>query len=470
METLIANLTGKARRRHHEGREYVVAPMTLIVPGVLNGTQGPLLYPAEEIAKSVSVWEGVPLTLGHPTKEGSPVSANDPVATRLGHISKPRINNSNLVAEGWFDLQVLQQSNSQILNDLDQGKPVELSTGLFTDNEDSVGTTEKGIPYEAIARNYRPDHLAILSDQVGACSIKDGCGVLVNTGGNLLGFTKSTNGHIHGVNVSRGGDGVAARANDHLHLIDNFRVKQVDGHTHKLDRDSLVDSGVRNKDTKLNTRETDMSKKKLVDGLIGNACCWDEDDREMLEGLTENRLEAMTKDAAKHEQHELVANAAKKGFTDPGGDTHVWNEKTKEWDTKAKDPVKNEETPGVGELEVKPAPKKAPTASEWLAEAPPEVQSVVRNAMASEIREKDHLIEQMTANVADEDKEVVINQLKTEPLEKLRTLMVLAPKPKEEPAQNLYFGSPASVSTRNSDIDQDDILPLPTMEPEKQAV
>lgn len=466
METLTANLIGKATRRHFQGHEYVVAPATLIVPGVLNGSQGALLYPAEEIAKSMSAWEGVPLMLGHPTKDDSLVTADG--LPSLGYVSKPRIHNGNLVVDSWFDLQVLQQSHGKLLDDLNQGKPVELSTGLFTDNEDSPGVADDGTEYKAIARNYRPDHLAILSDEVGACSIKDGCGVLINAGGNLLGFTGSTNGHMHGVNVSGGGDGVAARANDHLHLIDNFRVKQVDGHTHKLDRDSLVDSGVRNQDIKLNSKESDMDKKKLVDGLIGNACCWTEDDREMLEGLTENRLQAMTEDAAKHEQHELVANAAKKGFTDPGGDTHVWNEKTNKWDTKTKekDPVENEKHPD----KKKPPIKKAPTANEWLAEAPPEVQSVVRNAMASEAREKEHLIEQMTANVAEEDKETVVNQLKTEPLEKLRTLMVLAPKPKEEPTQNLYFGSPASASVRNKDFDEDDILPLPTMEPEKQAV
>jgi hypothetical protein len=32
-----------------------------------------------------------------------------------------------------------------------------------------------------VARNYRPDHLAVLPDQRGACSLTDGCGVMVNT-------------------------------------------------------------------------------------------------------------------------------------------------------------------------------------------------------------------------------------------------------------------------------------------------
>jgi hypothetical protein len=34
-----------------------------------------------------------------------------------------------------------------------------------------------GVKYEGIARNLRPDHLAILPDDKGACSLEDGCGV-----------------------------------------------------------------------------------------------------------------------------------------------------------------------------------------------------------------------------------------------------------------------------------------------------
>ena len=57
---------------------------------------------------------------------------------------------------------------------------MELSTGLFTDNDETAGVSPKGRNYEAVARNHRPDHMAVLPDQVGACSINDGCGVLVN--------------------------------------------------------------------------------------------------------------------------------------------------------------------------------------------------------------------------------------------------------------------------------------------------
>jgi hypothetical protein len=39
---LTANLVGRSRRETLNGREYIVAPVTLIVPGVLNGSKGAL--------------------------------------------------------------------------------------------------------------------------------------------------------------------------------------------------------------------------------------------------------------------------------------------------------------------------------------------------------------------------------------------------------------------------------------------
>ena len=40
-----------------------------------------------------------------------------------------------------------------------------------------AGSTWNGEPYRIIARNIRPDHLAILTDELGACSVVKGRGV-----------------------------------------------------------------------------------------------------------------------------------------------------------------------------------------------------------------------------------------------------------------------------------------------------
>jgi hypothetical protein len=48
------------------------------------------------------------------------------------------------------------------------------------DVQKQVGTLN-GMEYGRIARNLMPDHLAILPDKIGACSIADGAGLLRNS-------------------------------------------------------------------------------------------------------------------------------------------------------------------------------------------------------------------------------------------------------------------------------------------------
>lgn len=184
LQTITANVSGGVRRAIRNGREHLVAPLSLIVPGVLAGNKGPLYYPPEEVKKNYTVWNETPIVLYHPHINGKPVSALDGNILEdsgIGVVLKPIIKNGRLRAEGWFDAERTKSVDSRIYDSLISGKPIELSTGLFTDNELAPdGAQHNGRSYKYIARNYRPDHLAILPDQVGACSIHDGCGVLVN--------------------------------------------------------------------------------------------------------------------------------------------------------------------------------------------------------------------------------------------------------------------------------------------------
>ena len=186
METFRATINAaKARRATIGGRDWLIAPATLIVPGVLNGSKGPLLYIPDEIAASAAAWNGRPLLINHPFIDGQPVSANNPQTLATQEVGK--VYNAvagktgKLLAEAWFDVESLRRVSPRVLDSLQRGQPVELSTGLFTDEEPAQnGAAFNGRGYTHIARNYRPDHLAVLSDAKGACAIKDGCGVLVN--------------------------------------------------------------------------------------------------------------------------------------------------------------------------------------------------------------------------------------------------------------------------------------------------
>lgn len=186
METLIANLSvSKAQRRMLDGKSYLVATASIIVPGVLNGSKGPLFYPPEHVAKGAPGWENIPIVVYHPTVLGQNVSAKHPgVLDRsgIGFVKNSKINrNGRNIVQCWFDEAKTKKVDMRVYNSLNAGKPIELSTGLFTDNvEAPAGSAHNGRKYTHIATNYRPDHLAILPDQTGACSINDGCGVLVN--------------------------------------------------------------------------------------------------------------------------------------------------------------------------------------------------------------------------------------------------------------------------------------------------
>ncbi len=178
--TINVRLTGRVRRETLNGRQFLVAPATLIVPGVLPGSKGALYYPPEEVSANATDWNHTPLTVGHPTDPftAEHLSARDPgVLDRqgIGFVRKS-VYNGKLQAEAWFDEDRTQHVHKGIYQSLMASRPMELSTGLYTDNEEVAGS-HNGRPYTHIARNYRPDHVAILMDQRGACSLADGCGV-----------------------------------------------------------------------------------------------------------------------------------------------------------------------------------------------------------------------------------------------------------------------------------------------------
>lgn len=186
MEHLVANLSSpKFRRATYRGKEHIVVPVRMIVPGVLSGSKGPLYYPSDEIARNYKQWNGIPITVGHPTDiQGRSISANTPGVldkVGVGVIRNPRIDNNGLAAEAWIDAEKANRVDKSILKNVFKRKPGEVSTGLYTDNEEAqAGANYKGKSYTHIARNYSADHLAILPNQVGACSNQDGCGLMLN--------------------------------------------------------------------------------------------------------------------------------------------------------------------------------------------------------------------------------------------------------------------------------------------------
>lgn len=181
--TLLAN----ARSETIGGREFVVATAVILREQVLNGSDGPLFYPLSEINQDIGVWNGYPLVAPHPwtlNEKGEKVhvSARSPqVANRfqVGVVYNDRMEGTQRLVDAYFDVQNANRIDPRIIPAVLAGKPINVSTGIFTGK--LVENNEYGgKKYTHRVKGIKPDHLAVLMNEKGACSVTDGCGINVN--------------------------------------------------------------------------------------------------------------------------------------------------------------------------------------------------------------------------------------------------------------------------------------------------
>ena len=163
------------------GEQYIVAPVVILVEGVHHGSAGPVFYPLDEFRDFPASWNGRPVTLGHPHVDGEFVSAGHPDILSefsIGTLFNTRydVERRGLLSEVWVNISRAQQLAPEILNALKAGGPIEVSTGLWFEESGGPGVWN-GEEFGVTARDFRPDHLALLPDSIGACSIEDGCGI-----------------------------------------------------------------------------------------------------------------------------------------------------------------------------------------------------------------------------------------------------------------------------------------------------
>jgi len=167
-----------ARQGTLEGRDVWIVPMVMLVEGVHNGSEGPYYYPEEEIAKIPACWNGRPVVVYHPKEP----SANTPEywdRSKIGVVMNTTWEDGKLKAEAWIYKDTVEQIDKRVHEAIVNGDPLELSTGLFADTQMEPGEWN-GEEYVGIVRNFRPDHLAVLPDMTGACSMNDGAGFMRN--------------------------------------------------------------------------------------------------------------------------------------------------------------------------------------------------------------------------------------------------------------------------------------------------
>lgn len=174
----------KGQRKTIAGVNYAVYPSVILVEGVHHGAIGaPTMYPTDVLEASAPHWNNIPVTINHPQdQEGAYVSAGSPevlAAWAVGKLLNSRFEDGKLKAEVMIDLKKAAAKHPTLINSLDRGVEMELSTGLFGEEVMEPGLWNNEA-YETRLTAIQPDHLALLPDATGACSWADGCGVRAN--------------------------------------------------------------------------------------------------------------------------------------------------------------------------------------------------------------------------------------------------------------------------------------------------
>ncbi len=167
---------GTHREETKGGKDWLVVNGVAVVEGVLKR----YFVPMDEIGRFAHDWNGVPVVLRHPVENGGSAKTPDVDVPVLGTFYQAAMDTEHrrLTGEFWLDKAVLLASDEgkQIMDAVTHNRMMEVSTGYFAGIEQKAGN-HKGKSYLGIHRNIHPDHIAILPDVPGACSVSDGCGL-----------------------------------------------------------------------------------------------------------------------------------------------------------------------------------------------------------------------------------------------------------------------------------------------------
>lgn len=165
----------------YEGKETIIVPVVLLKQTVVNEAyiDKSELFPL--------AWDGVPVTLNHPVKNGVFTSANQPeILTKfsIGRIFNSKVKGDRLLAEAWLDVERVNAIMPKLIDMIENGVNIDVSTGYFCSDEKARGSYN-GKKYLIKSHDLKPNHLAILPNEEGACSWADGCGIRANEGSNM---------------------------------------------------------------------------------------------------------------------------------------------------------------------------------------------------------------------------------------------------------------------------------------------
>lgn len=450
------------RKETMEGIEYTVVPMAMLTEGVHAGSDGPLLYTANELSKTPAIWNARPIVVYHPMFNGAAISAGDPVVfdkQKVGFVMNT-VWDGKLRAEAWIDHVKADKVDPRVMERINKNEPMEVSTGVFTDKSGTKGTwneeSENPEEYIAEAVNFRPDHLALLPDKVGACSMADGAGLLVanalshsNIHDQLAAELRERFGEENWVvdvypdfvvfedYQEKALMRISYTANENEVNLGSELPEAVVRVTEYRTNNGIFVGNASARETLTHEKEITMAKEKVVGELIANENTqWKEADREFLMGLDEGQLEKFA--PVVNEQPEQTTNTKPESAPEPAPEPQP----------------QSQPTANTNE------PKKPATLAEFIASAPPEMQGPLQSMVNNHAQQIKEVVAKITANGQNQFSE---QELLAMPFEQLQKMAALLPQAEPQSPQPLFFG--ASTPTGNSLGNQvvEEGMPMPTM-------
>ena len=382
------------------GKEYWAVPAVLLTEGVHNG----VFYPAEELAKFPQSWNGRPVVVQHPKDlAGKAISASSPELMErmtVGVIYNTRFD-KKLKADLWIDPEKTKMVDSSIIASLQGNRPIEVSTGLFTEDvfleEEQEWNGEK---YRTVSLNYRPDHLALLPGLQGACSWEDGCGSpRINE------------------KLEEDEKGIKSLFRKLVELAGLKPAQNQDNIDEDEKQKNLSEKELKNK----RTETTMKDKKKRVDALIGcEKCVWEEKDRKFLTALEDDQLGKVEEGVKSKEPEEKNSQET----TKQQEEKKVADEKKEETSSVSEMAKKVYEKAIAGEKQEEEKQEEKPiTVDEYIEKAPAEVKEILSDGVRTHRAQKAQVIEDLLENTRNK---FTKEQLEVKTLDELCKLAFLA--------------------------------------------
>ena len=175
----LVTLTATTGQLRTTEQGHLIVPVVALRESVIhacNAAQAEFV-PLATLADTVQRWPGRPVMLGHPMKDGKPVAAQEFIDSHsFGQIAAARISGSKLHMDIHIDpFKAKKVGAGRILERLRNNEICEVSVGCHVVTDKQPGVFD-GEPYGCSWQSISPDHLAILENKAGACSVAAGCG------------------------------------------------------------------------------------------------------------------------------------------------------------------------------------------------------------------------------------------------------------------------------------------------------